>query len=220
MNSDEDAPLDWDPDETTSVLKLLSRASSADSVSPTTHAILAPVSEPTEEDDLLIANMRRRLPPPVWLAVLGALVLGIGGGYLLFSRGSSSPGPAVAAATNRGFGVAGANEAGVKVRSRGALAPEVVEKGVREVAGSLVQRCWLMARATRAGNAPDTAEVVMNLDVRDTGGVQSIEIVEQPPGYHSLASCVRTEAMRWMFPVAAGETVARVAVRFGGTSAE
>lgn len=215
MDEDE-ASLDWDPDETTVVNGRPPEVAGAGTLPPTTRTLGAAATEPLEGDDAAtLARMRRSFVPPAWLWVLLALGLGTGAGYLLFGRDLAGLGARDGAGQGRVVGGSQAAERAHSVRSRGALPAEEVESGVSRGARGLLQRCWASARAARDPGAAEAVELVLNLDIRDTGGVSHVEIVEPASGYPSLASCVRGEALRWSFPVATGETVARVALRFG-----
>lgn len=187
----------------------------ADTIVPTTRSVRRRSSVAIEADDAqIVARMRRPPSPPLWLWGAGLLVLGLGFGHFLLAR-ARPLGSRSTPTAPRAPGAVASEDQAFTARSRGALAANVVERAVAERASPL-RRCWLHARSSAANTAPLGAEVVINVDIRDTGAVGSVRLVDLPPDYPGLGACVGEEAQSWLFPVATGETVARIALRFGG----
>ena len=166
-------------------------------------------------------TQRLRAAPP-WIAVVSALVAGLGASYVLFG-GSGQPAtantqdpslrssPAAGAADVQ---PSGAPSYRVQLGVSSDESRPAVKQLVEASAGAMERDCWRPARATREVSAPLDAAVPVALTVKRSGRVDNARVSKNPAGYPGLASCVVRKVRDWQFERLTRDTNVNVTFHF------
>jgi len=186
---------------------------------------LLPLATPLDEEPnpfrkpSLTERLRSASP---WIAVVSALVVGLGASYALFGDSgqpvtADAQDPTSRTSTTTGAADVQASDTPSYRVQLGVSSDEsrpVVKRLVEASAGALERDCWRPARATREVSAPSDAAVPVALTVKRSGKVDRALVSKDPAGYPGLGSCVLRKVRDWRFDRLTENTNVQVTFHF------